>query len=129
MTAEEQKMEIGLVVNGQEIGRSVNPKMSLMRFLRDDLELTGTKEGCTTGDCGTCVVLVDGEPVDSCLLLRSHGYPFLAFLIDPGSLFKQSSDLFDLTSGGRFNQPRTGVLPAYRDRNQHRRSDKNNDPS
>ena len=75
MAAKEQTMEIGLVVNGQEITRSVNPKMSLMRFLRDDLELTGTKEGCTTGDCGTCVVLVDGEPVDSCLFLmrRAEG--------------------------------------------------------
>jgi len=75
VTTEKQTMEIGLVVNGQKVNRSVNPKASLMRFLRDDLQMTGTKDGCTTGDCGTCVVLVNGKPVDSCLFLmrRAEG--------------------------------------------------------
>ena len=60
-------IETELTVNGETIHRSVDPKISLLRFLRDELRLCGTKEGCSTGDCGTCVVLVDGKPVDSCL--------------------------------------------------------------
>lgn len=72
---ENQMIEIEMVVNGEVVRRSVNPKISLLRFLRDDLTLIGTKEGCTTGDCGTCVVLVNGKPVDSCLFLmrRANG--------------------------------------------------------
>ncbi len=72
---ENQMIEIEMVVNGEVVRRSVNPKTSLLRFLRDDLRLIGTKEGCTTGDCGTCVVLVNGKPVDSCLFLmrRANG--------------------------------------------------------
>lgn len=45
----------------------VEPAQSLLRLLRDDLRLSGTKEGCTTGYCGACTVLVDGEPVNACL--------------------------------------------------------------
>lgn len=60
-------INVEMMVNGEVIHRNVNPKWSLLRFLRDELHLQGTKEGCSTGDCGTCVVLVDGKPVDSCL--------------------------------------------------------------
>jgi aerobic-type carbon monoxide dehydrogenase small subunit (CoxS/CutS family) len=56
-------------VNGRLVKQNVGHKTSLLRVLRDDLNLIGTKEGCTTGDCGTCIVLVDGKPVDSCLHL------------------------------------------------------------
>jgi CO/xanthine dehydrogenase Mo-binding subunit/aerobic-type carbon monoxide dehydrogenase small subunit (CoxS/CutS family) len=68
-------MEVEMTVNGKSVRGSVDPKASLLRFLRDDLHLTGTKEGCSTGDCGTCVVVVDGKPVDSCLfnMRRAHG--------------------------------------------------------
>lgn len=60
-------IEADLSVNGESLSRSVDEKTSLLRFLRDDLGLMGTKEGCSTGDCGTCVVLVDGKPEDACL--------------------------------------------------------------
>ena len=68
-------IDVELVVNGEVVKRRVNPKASLLGFLRDDLGLKGTKEGCGTGDCGTCLVLVDGQPVDSCLfnMRRANG--------------------------------------------------------
>ncbi|MDO8691041.1 MAG: (2Fe-2S)-binding protein [Dehalococcoidia bacterium] len=60
---------IKLTVNGQEYEVAVEPNRSLLDVLRDDLELTGTKKGCETGDCGACTVIMDGKPVSSCLVL------------------------------------------------------------
>jgi len=60
---------IKLTVNGQEYEVAVEPNRSLLDVLRDDLELTGTKKGCETGDCGACTVIMDGKPVNSCLVL------------------------------------------------------------
>jgi carbon-monoxide dehydrogenase small subunit len=56
-------------VNGQEHERTVEPRKSLADFLREDLDLTGTHVGCEHGVCGACTVLLDGQPVRSCLLL------------------------------------------------------------
>src|SRR5919108_3213464 len=58
-----------LKVNGQTVAAEVEPAKLLLDFLRDDLGLTGTKEGCGTGDCGACTVHVDGRAVHSCLTL------------------------------------------------------------
>ena len=58
---------IRLAVNGQTHDVMVTPQESLLQLLRDKLGLTGTKEGCSTGYCGACTVLVDGAPVNSCL--------------------------------------------------------------
>ena len=55
-------------VNGQEVA-TPDAARRLLDFLRDDLDLTGAKEGCGMGECGACTVLVDGEPVCSCLVL------------------------------------------------------------
>jgi carbon-monoxide dehydrogenase small subunit len=55
-------------VNGRPVDTTL-PARRLLDFLRDDLELTGAKEGCGMGECGACTVLVDGEPVCSCLVL------------------------------------------------------------
>jgi aerobic carbon-monoxide dehydrogenase small subunit len=60
---------IRLVVNGQPREGTVEPRTSLVDFLRDGLDLTGTHVGCEHGVCGACTVLLDGEPVRSCLLL------------------------------------------------------------
>ncbi|MDP2728337.1 MAG: (2Fe-2S)-binding protein, partial [Dehalococcoidia bacterium] len=59
---------IKLIVNGEEYEVAVEPNRSLLDVLRDDLELTGTKKGCETGDCGACTVILDGKPVNSCLI-------------------------------------------------------------
>lgn len=56
-------------INGQELAADVDPTLTLLEVLRENLFLSGTKEACGVGECGTCVVLVDGEPVTACLVL------------------------------------------------------------
>jgi len=63
------KRLLQLTVNGLIREVAVEPNRTLLALLRDDLDLTGTKHGCGEGDCGTCVVLLDGQPVNSCLVL------------------------------------------------------------
>ena len=62
-------MDVKFIVNGKPETVCVEPHVLLLDALRDELGLTGTKEGCGTGDCGACTVLVDGKPVCSCLTL------------------------------------------------------------
>jgi carbon-monoxide dehydrogenase small subunit len=64
-------LQLTLRVNGREYTREVEPRLLLVHFLRDELELTGTHWGCDTSNCGTCVVLMDGEPVKSCTVLAA----------------------------------------------------------
>jgi carbon-monoxide dehydrogenase small subunit len=60
---------INVTVNGKPEYVSVPSHMTLLRMLREKLGLTGTKNGCEAGECGACTVLVDGEPVNSCMML------------------------------------------------------------
>jgi aerobic-type carbon monoxide dehydrogenase small subunit (CoxS/CutS family) len=64
-----QPRSISLTVNGRRYERQVEPRLLLSDFLRHELGLTGTHVGCEHGVCGACTVLLDGEPVRSCLLL------------------------------------------------------------
>ena len=64
-------MQIAISVNGEEYTHEIEPRLLLVHFLRDTIGLTGTHWGCDTSNCGTCVVLMDGEPVKSCTLLAA----------------------------------------------------------
>ena len=58
-----------MVVNGKSVEVKVDPTWTLLYVLREELKLTGTKKGCEKGDCGACTVLLQGKPVNSCLVL------------------------------------------------------------
>jgi len=64
-----EKIPVKLKVNGQDFEVLVAPHKTLLEVLREDLLLTGTKHGCELGECGTCTVLIDRQPVLSCLVL------------------------------------------------------------
>lgn len=58
-------------VNGDDYTKLVKSNSLLVNFLRDEIDLTGTKRGCEMGDCGSCTVLLEGKPVNSCLVLTA----------------------------------------------------------
>jgi carbon-monoxide dehydrogenase small subunit len=64
-----KKTLVETTINGEAVEFLCEPRQSLLECLRDVLELTGAKEGCLTGDCGACTVMVDGRAVCSCLML------------------------------------------------------------
>ena len=61
-------MKISFVINNKKVSLDVDPSMRLLDVIRNELHLTGTKEGCGEGECGACTVLVNNEPVNSCLM-------------------------------------------------------------
>src|SRR5438094_8992397 len=65
----DSKTKIALDVNGESVEVAFAPHKTLLEVLREDLRLTGTKHGCELAECGTCTVLISGEPMLSCLLL------------------------------------------------------------
>ena len=64
-----EKIKISFTLNDKPVSLSVNPQGTLLNLLREDLGLTGTKEGCGIGECGACTVIIDGAAVNSCLVL------------------------------------------------------------
>jgi carbon-monoxide dehydrogenase small subunit len=69
MTVAPPKTLLRLTINGEEIECAFHPNKTLLEVLREDLGLTGTKHGCEMGHCGACCVLIDEEPILSCLAL------------------------------------------------------------
>ena len=66
------KLSLSTTINGQKQEVQVDSNQTLLEFLRHDLRLKGTVEGCSVGVCGSCTALIDGRPVSSCLTLASN---------------------------------------------------------
>jgi len=62
-------MKVQAKVNGIELEFLAEPRQTLLEVLREELRLTGTKEGCSNGNCGACTIIMNGRPVNSCLIL------------------------------------------------------------
>jgi carbon-monoxide dehydrogenase small subunit len=69
MMGKPEKLRCALRINNEDYDLYISPHRTLLEVLRDELQLTGAKESCNQGACGTCTVLLDGLPVRSCLLL------------------------------------------------------------
>lgn len=65
-------ISVTIMVNGKKYSRNIPSNRTLLHFIREDLGLTGTKEGCGAGECGACTVLLNGKPVNSCLVLAAE---------------------------------------------------------
>ena len=117
--------EISFTVNGFKEIRSVPGNMTLLKFLREELSLSGTKSGCDTGECGACTVLMNGEPVNACMVLAAEidGAEILTVegLMIDGQLDPLQEAMIDV-SGTQCGFCTPGVLISARallDRNPH----------
>lgn len=83
-------INVTTTVNGEVYTRTVPVNMTLVEFIREELHLNGTKEGCDEGECGACTVLFDGRPFNSCLVLAAeadgHEITTIEGLSDDGRL-------------------------------------------
>ena len=73
------KHTINFILNNEHVTHEVEPNRTLLNVLREEFDLTGPKEGCGLGECGACTVLMNGKPVNSCMLLavEADGQEFL----------------------------------------------------
>ncbi len=95
-----KKVPVTLRVNGEEHELHLPPQRVLLDVIREDLNLTGTKRGCDLGTCGCCAVLVDGQPVLSCLALaklsEGHEVTTIEGISAPGALHPVQKAFIDL---------------------------------
>ncbi len=78
----EHRKHIALTVNGKKVEADVDSRMTLAEFLREELDLTGTKVGCNRGECGSCTVILDGMAVYSCTILAVEATGRKVFTIE-----------------------------------------------
>lgn len=71
-TMKMKKVKVKFYLNGKATALSIDPNRRLIDLLREDLNLTGTKEGCAIGECGACTVIIDGKTANSCLVLAGQ---------------------------------------------------------
>ncbi|WP_049987097.1 (2Fe-2S)-binding protein [Halobellus rufus] len=91
--------EIELTVNGTERSIEVEPRRLLVHAIREDLDLTGTHIGCDTGNCGACTVLLDGEPIKSCLLFAAQADGSEVMTVEAMEDLPESDGLHPLQEG------------------------------
>lgn len=88
-------MKIMLTVNGKEYTREAEANKTLLAFIREDLGLTGTKEGCGAGECGACTIIMNGKSVNSCLVLAQEADKAIIETIEGESVDGRLSPLQD----------------------------------
>ena len=66
------KVHVTTTINGESVEFLCEPRQTVLEVLRDQLDLTGTKEGCSNGNCGACSILVNGQVIDSCLMMAAE---------------------------------------------------------
>ena len=76
------KKHVILTVNGKNVEAEIDPHVTLAEFLREELDLTGTKVGCNRGECGSCTVIIDGAAVYSCTMLAVEAQGKEVFTIE-----------------------------------------------
>ncbi|MGE5485993.1 MAG: (2Fe-2S)-binding protein [Ignavibacteriales bacterium] len=87
------KRVINLKVNGEDVSAAVPPHKTLLWLLREELNLTGTKEGCGAGECGACTVIFNGRAVNSCLVLAAEADGGEVYTIESEARGGRLSDL------------------------------------
>lgn len=96
-----EPIDITLTVNGTDRELSVEPRRLLVHAIREDLDLTGTHIGCDTGNCGACTVLVDDEPVKSCLLFAAQADGSEVLTVEGMADLPEADDLHPIQAGFR----------------------------
>jgi len=108
--------KVTVEVNGKQCGAQVPARLSLVDWLRDELHLTGTHVGCEHGICGACSVMLDGEPVRSCLMYtvqaNGHRITTVEGLARPDGSMSVLQDAFCVTHGLQCGYCTPGMLIA-----------------
>ncbi len=86
-------MKVKTTVNGQVYERETVPYKTLLHFIREEIGLTGTKEGCAAGECGACTVILNGKPVNSCLVLAVEANDAVIETVEGEGAGNELSDL------------------------------------
>ncbi len=87
------KKLINLTVNGEKVSKEIDANKTLLWFIREELGLTGTKEGCGAGECGACTVILNGNAVNSCLVMAAEADGGELFTIEGEAKNGELSDL------------------------------------